>query len=283
MPTPTPFVVALCLDGPLRDITEPFYRAYDERFGTPPESPAHLVTSRRVDGPDGPALLVEATALDPVKEVSFELKHPLYNEAVVRQEAEAQATGTAQPMAPLRSVPLEEARVLPELKELSPFNLLEKFEFKDQPEIDEFVQGDGFFIFARAPQAESGLPTWLNELYYGVHRAGGRLVLLASDPPKLRPAALVFAAGLGAYFDEIRFVETPAAYWAGVDYLVTTSERLMLARPENSRALVCLRAYNTPADFIPNAAPITAGAPTAPVTYVSGIRQLLDYFPNESV
>jgi hypothetical protein len=173
-----------------------------------------------------------------------------------------------------------EVRPVPELSEVNPFNLLQKFTFKDQEETDDFVQGDGFFIFGRAPQAEGGLLISMTQLYYGVKARGARLVLLANDILKLRPAALFFIANLGACFDEIRFVESAQQYWQGVDVLVTASERLLAARPDEKQVAFRLTEYNQQTGR-QVAEKNREGAPlTQPVTYVRGIAQLLEYFPS---
>ena len=263
---PTPFVVGICLDGPLRDITEPFYRAYVERFGPEAADQTHTVSTRWQTEEEAAALVISGE-----QEADDKLRMVI--------ETEALPEGI-QPMKPLRLVEQGQERPVPELDELNPFNLLQKLDFHSDEEVEDFVQGEGFFIFARAPQAELGLPTWLNQLYYGVKAQGGRIVLLANDQLKLRPAALFFAANLGAPFDEVRFVDSADGYWDGVDVLITASHRLATACPEGKRVAYCLRTYNNPAELLV-APPVEEGTPLpAGLTPLVGIQQLLAYFPH---
>jgi hypothetical protein len=247
----TPFVVGICLDGVLRDITEPFYRAYVERFGAKPDADTRIVLPTLHQNGEADEYHLTFTVADNPEQVK--------------------------PMAPLSMLKDEEARPVPELATLNPFNLLEGLTFTDQAETDEFVQGDGFFIFARAPQAESGLPTWLNQLYYGVKARGGSVVLLSNDMLKLRPAALFFAANLGGCFDEVRFVDSAQTYWAGVDVLVTASERLLQARPEDKQVVFRQTSYNNPTGE--PVSPVTESL-LLPVTRVASLRELVAYYPH---
>lgn len=261
-------VVAISLDGVLRDITEPFYRAYVERFGPEAQVQTHVATAVWSSTEDAGSSEVRVEAIE------------------IDKSALAMAPlriGERTPEGPIDGTLVTEVRPVPELGELNPYNLTEKLLFKDEPELLDFVQGEGFFIFARAPKAEARLLTTLNQLYHGVKQKGGRLVVLASDMLKLRPATLFFLADLGASFDDIRFVSTPAECWEGVDVLVTTSQRLLAARPDGKHVAFRLTDYNQGAEDArrqPTGPNPTRQPLTDPVTHIGSLAQLLEFYPN---
>ncbi len=215
-PTTPAKVFGICIDGPLRDISVVFRERYANRFAEADTTVlAPVTTKKTIVGVDGSL-----------------------SEDVV--------TYTPEHLPTQRDFSGEAARPVPELNGLDPFTLLEKFDFADQAEIDDFVQGEGFFIFSRAPKTEEGLRIWLNELYYGLRKAGYKVVFIASDIPKTRAATLFFVADLGANVDEVRFVSSLEEYWQNVDVLVTANRRVLDARPAGKQGVLRLAHYNNP-------------------------------------
>lgn len=220
LPTPTK-VFGICIDGPLRDISPVFQERYANRFGQGDTSQ-----------------LQEVTATHEIVGVDGSVSKETYTYTPEHQPTQRDFSGEA-------------IRPVPSLETLDPFTLLEKFEFKDQAEIDDFVQGESFFLFSRAPKTEEGLRTWLNQLYLGLRKAGYKVVFISSDIPKTRPATLFFVADLGADVDEVRFVSTIDQYWAGVDVLLTANPRVLAARPEGKQGVLRLTHYNNPDNLSP--------------------------------
>ncbi len=215
-PTTPAKVFGICIDGPLRDISVVFRERYANRFAEADTTVlAPVTTKKTIVGVDGSL-----------------------SEDVV--------TYTPEHLPTQRDFSGEAARPVPELDGLDPFTLLEKFDFVDQAEIDDFVQGEGFFIFSRAPKTEEGLRIWLNELYYGLRKAGYKVVFVASDIPKTRTATLFFVADLGANVDEVRFVSSLEEYWQNVDVLVTANRRVLGVRPAGKQGVLRLTHYNNP-------------------------------------
>jgi hypothetical protein len=173
--------------------------------------------------------------------------------------------------------------VLPgEGENANPFVSPEQYRFKDQAELDDFVQGEGFYIFASGTKVDVGASTQLADLFYRVQAMGDRLVLLSGDRAKQRQQALLFAARLGGLFDEVRFVNRVEEFWDGVDVLVAANPAITGGQiPRGKKLIHFLTSYNNEQGLKPmhpRHKSVATGR-LAKRTRVQDLRRLVAFFP----
>jgi hypothetical protein len=142
-----------------------------------------------------------------------------------------------------------------ELKEdeVTNWNLLEFFPFKDEYELKKFLYTEASLeVFGHADQLHENVITKLNRFMDDISDEEEHEILIISrEGNKSIPATLFFLSKLGFRGDNLRFVKDTSKKWDYVDVLITANPKALAAKPEGKISVKVNASYNkdSEADF----------------------------------
>jgi hypothetical protein len=133
------------------------------------------------------------------------------------------------------------------------FNLIEFFKFDDIDRMNKFLYLEApLEIFGHADQMSDGLMNQFNNFIMDIKDDGIHQVEIVSrEADKAIPSTLFFLSKTGCRMDRLRFVNTYAEKWDGIDVLVTANPKALEEKPSGKISVKIKASYNKdiPADY----------------------------------
>jgi hypothetical protein len=137
--------------------------------------------------------------------------------------------------------------------DITNFNLIEFFKFDNINKLNLFIYSEApLEIFGHADQMSDGLMNHFNNFIMEIKDEGEHQIELVSrEIDKAIPATFFFLSKTNCRADKIRFVNTYADKWDGLDVLVTSNPQALEAKPYGKISVKVKTSYNknTPSDY----------------------------------
>jgi hypothetical protein len=130
--------------------------------------------------------------------------------------------------------------------EVTNFNLLEFFPFKNIDELNKFLYLEApLEIFGHADQISDGLMNHFNQFLMDIQDDGEHEIeLLSKEANKSIPATFFFLSKTGCRIENIRFVKNATKEWDGLDVLITANPDALMNKPSGKISIKINASYN---------------------------------------
>ena len=130
--------------------------------------------------------------------------------------------------------------------EVTNFNLLEFFPFKNIDELNKFLYLEApLEIFGHADQISDGLMNHFNQFLMDIQDDGEHEIeLVSKEANKSIPATFFFLSKTGCRIENIRFVKNATKEWDGLDVLITANPDALMNKPSGKISIKINASYN---------------------------------------
>jgi len=130
--------------------------------------------------------------------------------------------------------------------EVTSFNLLDHFKFKDLAELNQFLYLESpLEIFGHADQVSDGLMTHFNQFLTDIKDdEEHEIILVSKEASKSIPSTYFFLSKTGCRIEKINFVQDSVKEWDGIDVLITANPDALNNKPNAKTSVKVKASYN---------------------------------------